>query len=60
MTALMGRNGSGKSSLLWALQGSGARHSGSVTMDGLDPASLKPAQRRGVVGLLPQQASDLL
>ena len=60
VTALMGRNGSGKSSLLWALQGSGARHSGSVTMDGLDPASLKPAQRRGVVGLLPQQASDLL
>ena len=29
-TALMGRNGSGKSSLLWALQGSGPRQGGSV------------------------------
>ncbi|MFJ7414181.1 ABC transporter ATP-binding protein [Streptomyces sp. NPDC098077] len=30
VTALMGRNGSGKSSLLWALQGSGHRTSGTV------------------------------
>lgn len=30
ITALMGRNGSGKSSLLWALQGSGPRKSGTV------------------------------
>ena len=30
VTALMGRNGSGKSSLLWALQGSGPRRSGAV------------------------------
>ncbi len=60
VTALMGRNGSGKSSLLWALQGSGARHAGSVAMEGVDPAGLKPAQRRAVVGLLPQQAADLL
>ncbi|XMN10840.1 ATP-binding cassette domain-containing protein [Streptomyces griseobrunneus] len=30
ITALMGRNGSGKSSLLWALQGSGPRRSGTV------------------------------
>ncbi|MEU9336987.1 ATP-binding cassette domain-containing protein [Streptomyces sp. NPDC048290] len=30
ITALMGRNGSGKSSLLWALQGSGPRTGGSV------------------------------
>jgi energy-coupling factor transport system ATP-binding protein len=60
VTALMGRNGSGKSSLLWALQGSGSRHAGSVVMQGVDPAGLKPAQRRAVVGLLPQQAADLL
>jgi len=32
ITALMGRNGSGKSSLLWALQGSGPRHQGSVAV----------------------------
>jgi energy-coupling factor transport system ATP-binding protein len=60
VSALMGRNGSGKSSLLWALQGSGPRRSGTVTVGDLDPASLRPAERRSVVGLLPQQASDLL
>ena len=31
VVALMGRNGSGKSSLLWALQGSGPRQSGQST-----------------------------
>ncbi len=60
VTALMGRNGSGKSSLLWALQGSGPRRSGSVVVGDIDPAALKPAGRRQVVGLLPQQSSDLL
>ena len=60
VTALMGRNGSGKSSLLWALQGSGPRRSGSVGVDGVDPTNLKPAERRGLVGLLPQQSADLL
>ena len=60
VTALMGRNGSGKSSLLWTLQGSGARRSGSVTVGGRDPADLDPGERRAVVGLLPQNASDLL
>jgi energy-coupling factor transporter ATP-binding protein EcfA2 len=60
VTALMGRNGAGKSSLLWALQGSGPRSQGRVTVDGTDPRSLKPAGRRELVGLLPQTASDLL
>jgi energy-coupling factor transport system ATP-binding protein len=60
VTALMGRNGAGKSSLIWALQGSGTRRSGSVAVDGRDPAALKPAGRRSLVGLLPQEASDLL
>jgi energy-coupling factor transport system ATP-binding protein len=60
VTALMGRNGSGKSSLLWALQGSGSRRSGTVLIDGDDPASLRAAQRRSLVGLLPQEAADLL
>ncbi|MFD9880982.1 ABC transporter ATP-binding protein [Streptomyces alboflavus] len=38
-TALMGRNGSGKSSLLWALQGSGTRTGGTVRVVpfGADP-----------------------
>ncbi len=60
VTALMGRNGSGKSSLLWAVQGSGARRSGRVSMGDLDPAGLRPAERRRAVGLLPQQSADLL
>jgi len=56
VTALMGRNGSGKSSLLWALQGSGPRDRGRVAVvarhdagsdvarqGGVDPATLDPA-----------------
>jgi len=38
VVALMGRNGSGKSSLLWALQGAGPRASGSVRAGGAGPA----------------------
>ena len=60
VVALMGRNGSGKTSLLWALQGSGARYAGIVDAGGVDPASLSGAGARHVVGLVPQTASDLL
>ncbi|HSU02769.1 MAG TPA: ATP-binding cassette domain-containing protein [Nocardioides sp.] len=60
VTVLMGRNGSGKSSLIWALQGSGKRRSGTVAVGGDDPAELAPAQRRTHVGLVPQTAADLL
>ncbi|MFF2230905.1 ABC transporter ATP-binding protein [Streptomyces anulatus] len=71
ITALMGRNGSGKSSLLWALQGSGPRTSGTVRVgrngagepgpakDG-DPKSLSAAEARRLVGLVPQTPTDLL
>jgi energy-coupling factor transport system ATP-binding protein len=60
VTALMGRNGSGKSSLLWALQGTGRRRDGVVRIEDRDPADLEGAERRAVVGLLPQTATDLL
>jgi energy-coupling factor transport system ATP-binding protein len=64
VAVLMGRNGSGKSSLLWALHGSGRRTRGSVevsTSDGaVDPTDLSPARRRRRVGLVPQDAADLL
>ncbi|MBM6399041.1 ABC transporter ATP-binding protein [Phycicoccus sonneratiae] len=65
VTALMGRNGSGKSSLLWALQGSGATAAGRVRVGGpttpaVDPAALDPVERRARVGLVPQSATDLL
>ncbi|MDT0266474.1 ATP-binding cassette domain-containing protein [Streptomyces sp. DSM 44915] len=60
VTALMGRNGSGKSSLLWALQGSGPRHAGRVRVAGDDPAEQDPRRARALVGLVPQTAADLL
>jgi energy-coupling factor transporter ATP-binding protein EcfA2 len=60
VTALMGRNGSGKSSLLWALQGSGPRQAGSVDVDGVDPRDVSSAQARRRVGLVPQTPADLL
>lgn len=60
ITVLMGRNGCGKSTLLWALQGSGKRTHGRVYVDGRDPLSLKPANRRKLVSMVPQNPSDLL
>ncbi|MEU5154542.1 ATP-binding cassette domain-containing protein [Glycomyces sp. NPDC021274] len=58
--ALMGRNGSGKSSLLWALQGTGKRSGGTVAIGGTDPAARKPAERRTLAGLVPAEPADLL
>ncbi|MCP2334565.1 ABC transporter ATP-binding protein [Actinoalloteichus caeruleus] len=60
VVALMGRNGSGKSSLLWALQGSGPRQGGTVSVDGTDPAKVSAAEARALVGLVPQTPGDLL
>jgi energy-coupling factor transport system ATP-binding protein len=61
-TALMGRNGSGKSSLLWALQGSGRRSAGTVTVApaAADPGKRPAAEARRLVGLVPQTPADLL
>jgi energy-coupling factor transporter ATP-binding protein EcfA2 len=58
----MGRNGSGKSSLLWALQGSGRRAAGTIAVGsaGADPAQLSAAEARCLVGLVPQTPADLL
>jgi energy-coupling factor transport system ATP-binding protein len=60
VTALMGRNGSGKSSLLWALQGSGPRHAGHVDVAGTDPGRVSAKAARALVGLVPQTPGDLL
>lgn len=60
ITALMGRNGSGKSSLLWSLQGSGRRDGGTVDVRGVDPRSVSPARARALVGLVPQDVTAML
>lgn len=51
---LMGRNGSGKSSLLWALNGQ--KSSGTVTVNGNEIIAIDPLN----VALVPQNAADLL
>ena len=56
VVAVMGRNGSGKSSLLWALHPAGPRASGTVHVDAADPS----AAPRSPVGLVPQTPADLL
>ncbi len=53
VTALVGRNGCGKSSLLWAVHGAGPRKAGRVTVDAAPPAA-------GDIALVPQTASDVL
>jgi energy-coupling factor transport system ATP-binding protein len=60
--AVMGRNGSGKTSLLWALQGSGPRHGGTVALagDDADPATLPAGEAKTRIGLVPQSPGDLL
>ncbi|MFT3861906.1 ABC transporter ATP-binding protein [Micropruina sp.] len=59
VTALLGRNGAGKSSLLWALQGA-LTCSGELDVQGHDPRRLAAAQARRQVTLVPQTAADLL
>ncbi|PFG17530.1 energy-coupling factor transport system ATP-binding protein [Propionicimonas paludicola] len=59
ITALLGRNGAGKSSLLWALQGA-LSCAGDLDVDGHDPRRLGAAEARRLVTLVPQTAADLL
>ncbi|MEE8602732.1 ABC transporter ATP-binding protein [Euzebya tangerina] len=60
ITGLMGRNGAGKTSLLWALHGAGPRQAGTVEIAGVDPRTAGAAERRGLIALVPQQPGDLL
>ncbi|MFL6863878.1 MAG: ATP-binding cassette domain-containing protein [Allosphingosinicella sp.] len=52
LVAVVGPNGSGKTSLLHALAGIGGA-SGEVRIDGVDPASLAPEARRRLLAYLP-------
>lgn len=60
VTALMGRNGAGKSSLLGVLAGLIRPVSGRVRVGGVDPAKARPAELVRQVGLVPQNPGDLL
>jgi energy-coupling factor transport system ATP-binding protein len=59
VTALLGRNGAGKSSLLWALQGA-LTCAGDISVGEQDPRRLGAAEARRLVTLVPQTAADLL
>jgi energy-coupling factor transport system ATP-binding protein len=60
VVALMGRNGAGKSTLLRALTGLARPSAGAVRVVDSDPAALAPRQLVARVGLVPQEAGDLL
>jgi len=60
ITALMGENGSGKTSLCWAIQGSGTRTKGTVTTSKGDTQDLSTSERLEVLTMVPQRAADLL
>lgn len=60
VVALMGRNGAGKSSLLWAIQGTGPRSGGSVQVAGADPTTQDVADARRLVAMVPATPADLL
>ena len=64
VSVLMGSNGSGKSSALWAIQGTKpsaeATVSGRVLINNIEPSLRSPAERLEVVAMVPQKASDLL
>ncbi|HEY8455284.1 MAG TPA: ATP-binding cassette domain-containing protein [Actinopolymorphaceae bacterium] len=58
--ALMGRNGSGKSSLLKALVGLVRPARGTIRVATVDPTTAKPATIVAAAGLVPQEPADLL
>lgn len=60
ITAVMGPNGSGKTSLCWALQGLGTTSSGEVVIAEGATAKLENGLRLELVALVPQRATDLL
>jgi energy-coupling factor transporter ATP-binding protein EcfA2 len=60
IVALMGRNGAGKSTLLNALVGLHTATSGQVRVGGVDPAKTAATTLVTLVGLVPQEPTDLL
>jgi len=60
VVAVMGRNGSGKTSLLHAMVGLVPVAGGRVRIHGVDPSSVSARDLPRHVGLVPQDADDLL
>lgn len=60
VVALMGRNGAGKSTLLSTMVGLLSASAGSVRVAGHDPAALRGRELLSRIGLVPQDATDLL
>nr|MBA3309833.1 ATP-binding cassette domain-containing protein [Nocardioidaceae bacterium] len=60
VVALMGRNGAGKSSLLRSFVGMAKPSSGTATVGGMQPSAVRASRLITVVGLVPQDASDIL
>ena len=60
ITALMGRNGAGKSSLIKAAVGLLKPASGNITLLGRDISLLTPEIRSRAIGYIPQEPGDLL
>ena len=58
--AVMGHNGSGKTSLLWAIQGSGKKTGGQVFCANQDTSKMTPSERLSFITMVPQNAADLL
>jgi energy-coupling factor transport system ATP-binding protein len=56
----MGRNGAGKSTLLHSIVGLHSTDAGEISVNGVDPTSLKGSHRRRAIGYVPQEPSDLL
>ncbi|MCA0251061.1 MAG: ATP-binding cassette domain-containing protein [Actinobacteria bacterium] len=60
VTVLLGRNGSGKSSLLWALSGAGRIDGGEFRVGDTDLTRAGVTEVRDHVRMVPQNAADLL
>jgi energy-coupling factor transport system ATP-binding protein len=60
ITALMGRNGAGKSSLIKTAVGLLAPASGSVTLGGRKLQEISQRERSRLIGYIPQEPGDLL
>jgi len=60
ITALMGRNGAGKSSLIKAITGLIAPTHGKVLINGVSITETNPLKRATIIGYIPQEPGDIL